>query len=282
MTWVEIVLLMLISCIATPFGIDEMFRIFKVPTMEKDKLATLKAGTILSCWLIILFIASCLNQWMWCQYVFGLMLITRSLIGITGVIINEHKVLRGMSIVEFVFAIGVGCYLIYIIPNHDVRNIVLQITSSICGGLITLVGVSWTIIAGRKEQTIMQKNQIKPIIYSIDPMSGQYNSNDLERIDINHSFEPQKKTFIGIVHNTDNGIFIIKQAKINNNQYKFRRDVILRKNMPVEIVAYLEQNVIVKTCSLIGTDIQNNKIEYELILIKDENEKYKIDYIIEK
>lgn len=45
-------------------------------------------------------------------------------------------------------------YLIYIIPNYDLREIVSVIVAAIYGGLLTLVGVAWTI-----RQSAIQKHE---------------------------------------------------------------------------------------------------------------------------
>ena len=47
--------------------------------------------------------------------------------------------------VAVIIGVGLSVYLIYIIPNKDLQAIVIPIVSAVYGGLITLVGVAWTI-----------------------------------------------------------------------------------------------------------------------------------------
>ena len=46
---------------------------------------------------------------------------------------------------DFVLGVGLSIYLIYIIPNEGLQNIIIPIVSAVYGGLLTLVGVAWTI-----------------------------------------------------------------------------------------------------------------------------------------
>ena len=53
--------------------------------------------------------------------------------------------LRWGLLQDFIVGVGLSIYLIYIIPNTKVKEIVIPIIAAIYGGLITLVGVAWTI-----------------------------------------------------------------------------------------------------------------------------------------
>lgn len=55
-------------------------------------------------------------------------------------------------IVDFVIGVGISIYLIYIIPNEDLRTVVLAIVAAVYGGMMTLVGVAWTIKKGDKDR----------------------------------------------------------------------------------------------------------------------------------
>ena len=54
-------------------------------------------------------------------------------------------------------------YLIYIIPNSDLQNVVIPIVAAVYGGLLTLVGVAWTIKHGQEERKQEEKQKAKPI-----------------------------------------------------------------------------------------------------------------------
>lgn len=64
---------------------------------------------------------------------------------------------------DFVAGIAITIYLIYIIPSQSLQNIVLIIASALFGGLITLVGVAWTIKDGHRREA--ESNRLGKIPY---------------------------------------------------------------------------------------------------------------------
>lgn len=54
-------------------------------------------------------------------------------------------------------------YLIYVIPDEKLRNVVIAIVAALYGGILTLVGVSWTIRHSDKERKNEEKQKAKPI-----------------------------------------------------------------------------------------------------------------------
>ena len=46
---------------------------------------------------------------------------------------------------DFLWGVAITVYLIFLIPNDALQTIVLSITAAVYGGLLTLVGVAWTI-----------------------------------------------------------------------------------------------------------------------------------------
>lgn len=57
-----------------------------------------------------------------------------------------------MLIHDFVITIALTVYLIYIIPDASMQNVVLVLVSAIYGGFIALVGVAWTINDGQQRE----------------------------------------------------------------------------------------------------------------------------------
>ena len=55
---------------------------------------------------------------------------------------------------DFIVGVGLSIYLIYIIPNTALREIVSVIIAAVYGGLLTLVGVAWTI-----KHSMIQKHE---------------------------------------------------------------------------------------------------------------------------
>ena len=64
---------------------------------------------------------------------------------------------------DFLFGIGITIYLIYLIPDANLKEIVIPTVAAVYGGLITLVGVSWTFKKSDKDRREDEKKKSRPI-----------------------------------------------------------------------------------------------------------------------
>lgn len=111
---------------------------------------------ILFYWLIDLFYVSIFNYWQaeeqlrmpWLilQFVFGGLAMVYIFYNLARAFLaNGEKHWWGL-LQDFLWGISLSVYLIFLIPNtNNLQNIVIQMTAAIYGGLLTLVGVAWTI-----------------------------------------------------------------------------------------------------------------------------------------
>jgi len=65
---------------------------------------------------------------------------------------------------DFVVGVALTVYLIYIIPNDSVQSIVLTITAALYGGLLTLIGVAWTIKDGQERENESKRLGCMPFL----------------------------------------------------------------------------------------------------------------------
>lgn len=63
---------------------------------------------------------------------------------------------------DFLVGIGLTVYLIYLIPEKELQTIILTIVAALYGGLITLVGVAWTIKKSDKDRKEDEIKHEKP------------------------------------------------------------------------------------------------------------------------
>lgn len=109
-------------------------------------------------WFVDLFYMSVFNYWIiyienqifnttWLslQFVFGILSLVIITFNLTQVFLNGQKSLWFFMALELVIALTTCGYLIFIIPNECIQEIVLTIVSALIGGILTLVGVAWTI-----------------------------------------------------------------------------------------------------------------------------------------
>lgn len=65
---------------------------------------------------------------------------------------------------DFVAGVALTVFLIYIIPDATLRNIVLTIAAALYGGILTLVGVAWTIKDGQDRETETKRLGCMPFL----------------------------------------------------------------------------------------------------------------------
>lgn len=117
--------------------------------------------------------------------------------------INGNRIFNFGLIQDFIVGIALTVYLIYIIPNQDLQNIIIPIVSAVYGGLLTLVGVAWTIRKSDSDRKQEEEQKAKPLVFVCDPKSTSVRSEDLIR---------------GILH-SDNTNGTLKKAPGNKTAY---------------------------------------------------------------
>ena len=131
---------------------------------EQVKVANVRLGKyIMFYWLLDLFYMACFNQWLVLQFVFGGLAMLIVFYSLTVAFLSEIKTNKWLLLTDFILGIGLTVYLIYIIPNDDLRNIIIPIVSAVYGGLLTLVGVAWTIKDNNNKKRQDELNKAKPM-----------------------------------------------------------------------------------------------------------------------
>lgn len=131
-------------------------------------------------WLFGLFYISCFNSWLYCQFIFGFVSTIIVFYNISSIFLNR-EVNKAYLLFDFFLGVGISVYLIYLIPNTDLRNIILTIIAALYGGLITLIGVAWTIIDGKKRESETKRLECMPFLQLEIP---QQNVNTLFEIEL--------------------------------------------------------------------------------------------------
>ena len=129
---------------------------------KKNMKATLGKGTLLF-WLYDLLFMAIFNQWRVMIYIFGLLSIVIIFTNIIGVFLSENELLNKMIPFDLLVGAGLSVYLIYILPNKQLKTIVTVVVAALYGGILTLVGVAWTIRHSDKERKDEEKKKAKPI-----------------------------------------------------------------------------------------------------------------------
>lgn len=115
-------------------------------TAEEKKISVRNTcSNILQYWLYDLLYMSIFNHWRPCTYFFGLITLVLIFYKLAKAFLDGTKILQKFLPFDLLLGIGLTVYLIYIIPNERLQEIILTIAASVLGGLLALVGVAWTI-----------------------------------------------------------------------------------------------------------------------------------------
>lgn len=113
-----------------------------------------------------------INHWKIASYILGAIGVIKVFysLAINFVGRNKKETFFDLSMIfDFLAGTALAVYLIYLIPDPTVQTIVTTIVAAMFGGLLTLVGVAWTI---RRQDTIRQeeeKKKYKPLVFIRNP-----------------------------------------------------------------------------------------------------------------
>lgn len=147
-----------IVLVIVPFGVNGLKKLaFSeiTPTKEQERYARNKAVLYTAFfWLCDLFGMSFIIDNIACRFAFGIMVMICIFanLAVQPVVGAKGFLLKLGLIGDFLCGVGFSIYLIYIIPNKDLRTVVLAIVAAVYGGMMTLVGVAWTIRKGDKDR----------------------------------------------------------------------------------------------------------------------------------
>lgn len=237
-------------------------------TGEQVKTANIRlAKYMLFYWLLDLFYMACFNQWLVWQFLFGGLAMLIVFYSLTVAFLSENKTNKWLLLSDFILGIVLTIYLIYIIPNANLQSIVIPVISAVYGGLLTLVGVAWTIKKSNNDRRMEEQQKAKPIVFICNPETTSINKEELIR-GILHS-----KRSIGTLKNAseEKSAFMLSEIIISNSDYSHVAIRGFRVNNDYHIYDYGQILTKNKTFYL-KSDFRfdyKSKIEYVAILLQD-------------
>ena len=181
--------------------------------------------------------------------------------------ISGNKVFNFGLIQDFIVGISLTVYLIYIIPNKELQEIIIPIIAAVYGGLLTLVGVAWTIKKSDNDRKQAEEQKAKPLVFICNPQMTSINKEELMKgillskrnIGSLKNAETNKVAFILpqiVISNSDYSHVIIRGFRINNEYHLYDHGQVLPKNKTF----YLQNDFRFD---------YSNEIEYVAILLQD-------------
>lgn len=155
--------------ISVPFGLYFINYWYKLKNkLTKEQKLNFKRNAVkysLFYYALDLFYMSFIIENITCKYIFGSVIILYIFYNSTKAFINNIKP-RIIFIVQDVFiGLGITIYLIFIIPNSDLRNVITSIVSAVFGGYVTLLGVAWTIKDNSRNRKEDERQYKIPYLY---------------------------------------------------------------------------------------------------------------------
>ena len=155
-------------------GMFLLFRLLFLRPLIKDEKQKKSANliTIKYICLYLLFdllYMSIFNNWRLLIYIFGILAVLIIFVNLAKAFLSDTSFLRNLLPVDLLAGVGLSIYLIYIIENTDLRAIVTAVVAALYGGLLTLIGVAWTIKHAEKQRQDEERKKYKPFVNLYHP-----------------------------------------------------------------------------------------------------------------
>lgn len=179
---------------------------------KKNMNITLSKCTLLF-WLYDLLFMAIFNQWRVMIYIFGLLSIVIIFTNVICVFLSENKLLNKMISFDLLVGVGLSVYLIYLLPDEQLKTIVTAVVAALYGGILTLVGVAWTIRHSDKERKDEEKKKAKPIftfnmvLEEIKDIRTKKVCFDVAENEIEYKFH-----VVAEIENSDHSLFEVKRV----------------------------------------------------------------------
>lgn len=254
-----------------PLGIVSIknFALKKItPTKEQGTKANQRFFVLgLFYWLCDFFYMTFIvNNLTW-RFILGGLIMVIVFYNLSKAFIGGRKVFNLGLIQDFIIGIALTVYLIYIIPNKELQNIIIPIIAAVYGGLLTLVGVAWTIKKSDNDRKQAEEQRVKPLVFICNPQMTSINQKELMKgillsknnIGSLKNAEANKEAFILpqiFISNSDYSHVVIRGFRINDEYHLYDHGQVLPKNKTF----YLQNDFRFE---------YSNEIEYVAMLLQD-------------
>ena len=271
-------------------------------TKEQEKAMNLNMFKyLLFYWLIELFFMSVLIiDNLTCKYIFGglILLIVLYNLTISFVSNTTKETWQRIGILQdFIAGMALTIYLIYIIPGKQVeingvvtvdnslRDIITTIVAAVYGGLLTLVGVAWTIRKGDKDRHEDEIEKFKPAFWVLTDCKSlnkeifdfRYNLNKFTELIQNN---PNNSSLVSIrnfnIQNIDKTAFFIYGFLINENIYEVNNKFVVNKD---DIVSFFVHDCHIEKLNdfcIIVEDLIGNLYKCGFRFVNEDSQEIKI------
>lgn len=257
----------------------------KVSTEQLNKYSMTSLKVTVLWWLLDLLFISIVKNWKIWPFIFGFLALLLIFYNLAISFLYKRKNSNFFLLQDFILGIGLTIYLLYIIPDEKLQGIMITVISAVYGGLITLVGVAWTIKESHNSNRNAHLKSIKPLFYAV-----MYNNVDYTKSStVQMSFRPKidvvgwKFSILGAIRNSDKSDLIIEKISIDGLDVfpDYATPNVVQKSKVVEIAVLIEKEITKEnSIYLFVFDIEGNELKYKIILGNEENEIARIEEVV--
>ena len=153
--------------LAVPYGLYEIkkFATKRIkPTEEQNKIANQRFAILcLFYWLCDCFYMTFIINNLTLKFILGGLIMIIIFYSLSKAFISGNSPLKIGLVQDFIVGIALTIYLIYIIPNESLQQIIIPIVAAVYGGLLTLVGVAWTIKESDRDRKKEEEKKAIPV-----------------------------------------------------------------------------------------------------------------------
>ena len=258
-------LVFVIAFLLVPIGSYGMKKLCKEKVkfnekQEKDFNAKLRLGVIFF-WLIDLFYMTFIIHSLVFRFVFGGIIILMVFFNLSRAFLNNKDPRFNFWLLQdFLIGVFMSIYLIYIIPDQSLKDVVIPVVSAVFGGLITLVGVAWTIRHTQNERKKDEIQKAKPM-FSFNMLFKPQDTKSAKKVCFDNCYESYKCVLIAEIENSDHSLFSIERVFHDNKWWELEANkvVLPSKTIYFEIKFEDINNLFIEV-----KDALNNAYYYEL------------------
>ena len=296
--WISFAIIAIIALFGIPYLKAWTIKNTKIlisPEMEKK--ANIRIVVYVLFYLLCdLFYMSCFIDNIVCKYVFGgliLIIIFMNLSKCVSFPKERNSFERYSLIQDFIIGIALTVYLIYIIPNKEIQDIVIPTVAAVYGGLITLVGVALTIRKSDKDRKEDEIKKAKPLVFTVNiktinsdrekPINRfLYSTKNRGTLSYNNKRSKYYTLPAIVISNADYSYSTLVGFRINNDYHLYDIGQVLKKNTLMILRNDFKFNYKEKInkVSLLIMDMLDNIYELELnVLIKKDGKNNCIEIL---
>lgn len=258
------------------------------PSSDQKK----QASKVFIKYTVFYWFADCLymaifNGWTPWIFALGILFIVLVLINLANAFLSNNKrnaVSNFFVVLDLVVGLVATVYLIYIIPQElqNLQTIVTTIVAAVYGGLLTLVGVAWTIRHSTEERKLMEKKReaerkeeerkkYKPYFNHSFPEKFDFpNSNDnTVCVILIGKGQKVKNKILTYVCNSNNSIFKIDGISLNGEFYPSKATNLILEGQKIAICCYVYKDIDLNqaVARLYVSDILGNQYIYNITFL---------------